>query len=317
MAIELNGLIEATDYNTIRSTVNTVLGTGDGDQIGYGQTLVSSEVNQGEIVTAQKLLELFTDINTAYTHQNGVSLPLSLLESPSVGDTARYNLGTEGILDFQTAANQILSNQGDFADTQMSVVNAGQSIRNTTWGGGSQPQSIVHQFTITFASASARRYYFNSGGEIRFNANLSGGTSVSGDTTTTPPGTKDEIWQTMLNNMGTVRFRKSNTESTGIGAAGGTGSDIGNYDLTTDDQTIFTKTGSGVYSDSSYYIEARSPDAETIQFTITFNDGDIGTNPTYPADESVTGTVQSTVSTFRATGALTIPNPSYTLNFAL
>jgi hypothetical protein len=329
MATSVGGLIEASDYNSIRNTVDLVLGAGNAAQIGYGQTLTSSDVSVNAVVQAQDMINLYTDLFAARVHQTGNppawALATEGLSAPSVDDLIGYfasaigpdgtsssattNLDS-GFLDFELAAQEI-SNDVYLVDPgQMSAAIVGSSQRTTNWNG-----NITHEFTVTFANADERRYYFNSGGEIRFDANLTGGTSVSGNETQTPPGTKDEIWQTMLNAMGTIKFSIFNTTSTGSG----TGSAIGNYDLTSTYQRIFTKDGSGVYAENVYAIDARSNTADTIQFKVEFQDNDTGdqTGLGAPVDENVTGDITNTITTFRATGLVEVPNPVYTLNSAL
>lgn len=333
MATSVGGLIQSSDFNSIRNTVNLVLGTGDGDQLGYGQTLTSTEVSPNDIVRAQDMIDLYADLFTARVHQTGnppnwISASDGL-SSPTTDDLVGYFAGDtgsdgtsstattdldKGFLDFETAAQEILDDIYLVDAGQMTAAQIGNSTKTSNWNG-----TITHVFTVTFANASERRYYFNSGGEIRIDGNLTGGTSVSGNETATPPGTKDEIWQTMLNTMGTIKFGRINTTPTGSGS----GSSIGNYDLTSSYQRVFTKDGSGVYAENVYAIDARSSSSNTIQFRIEFQDNDTGDDTTpndpYPnaVDEDITGDITSTVTTFRATGVVEVPNPTYTLNSTL
>ena len=113
--------------------------------------------------------------------------------------------------------------------------------------------------------------------------------------------------------MGSIRFSRTGTTSTGSGTAQA----IGNYDLTTSYQTIFQKDGSGVYSENYYRIEAKAS-TNKITFRITFVDADLGDNRDAdlgfpgqgtPVDENVTGTITSTISSRAATGSLGIDHP--------
>ena len=67
---------------------------------------------------------------------------------------------------------------------------------------------------------------------------------------TSQSGAKSNDWQSMLSAMGTISMGYTATTATGSG----TTSSIGNYDLTTSNQTIFRKPGSGVYSANDYYV---------------------------------------------------------------
>ena len=46
-------LITANRFNTLRQSVDNVLGNGAGDT-GYGQTLTSAAINVGDIINARK-----------------------------------------------------------------------------------------------------------------------------------------------------------------------------------------------------------------------------------------------------------------------
>ena len=68
MAAGVGQLIQATDYNSIRAVVDTVMGTGTS---GYGQTLTSADVSAGNQITALQWLNLRTDMVKARQHQVG------------------------------------------------------------------------------------------------------------------------------------------------------------------------------------------------------------------------------------------------------
>ena len=50
MAIASGSLVEASDYNTIQTKVDSILGTGSGDK-GYGQAVSSSQQSAGAVIT--------------------------------------------------------------------------------------------------------------------------------------------------------------------------------------------------------------------------------------------------------------------------
>ena len=56
--------ITAAQYNDLQSRVNSIMGTGSG-QSGYGQALASAQVSTGNVVTAEHMDNLRTDINKA------------------------------------------------------------------------------------------------------------------------------------------------------------------------------------------------------------------------------------------------------------
>lgn len=347
---DINDLITASSYNAIRAKVNKVVGTGDGSEFGYGQTLSSSLLADNDIITAQDMQNLFDDIVLAAKHQTGdppvwteATDGLDVPESgdvvgvyaaalgppdPSTGDKTSFNAVEgvdEGFLDFEQAAQQIENDHLETGSGALTTTIGSSSIRTSAW-----KTSIDHIVTVQWASAAQRRYWANAGGKIRFNANLTGGTSQPGDETNTPPGTKDEIWQTMLNAMGTVDLGVQGTTTTGTGTAS-TNTSIIYTDRTvptdwsgTDTNTVielYVKTGSGVYSENRYLIEAFEVDDNALRFRIKFLDFDVGDDQggdgSTPIDENVTGTVESTVSIITPDGFLDLDTPAVTTDSQL
>jgi len=336
MAIGVGNLVSAADYNAIYNTVRKVLGDDGVDpQVGYGRALNSSPVSTGDVIDSTLLDALYDDLVRARTHQRGTNFSWDTPEDGiNAPDTGEYigafaaDIGAtssadatsdkaEGFLDFSQAAADILADRLSIGGDQTSIQLVHQATRTTAWNG-----SIVHQVDLVFANANERRYFFNSGGLIIINANLSGGNTVSGNQTATYPSSpayqKDEIWQTMLNNMGTIYIGSNTVTATGTGSA----ANGGNFDLTSSYQTAFTKSGSGVYSENYYRIEAKGAQSSNkITLRITFADVDSGDDRTdpnllpagqgVPVDENVTGTITSTIQTRAATGALGINHPGH------
>lgn len=328
-------LVNSSVYNSIRSTVQNVLGVGDGVQNGYGRTLESESKADNDIIFAADMQKLFNDLVKARTHQKGnppTWTNADGLASPGIGEIVGVfaaDIGpggtsadatsdqAEGFADFEAAAQNVLDDRNVFDSSQFSTTIEDTNTRQTSWNG-----SIDHTVTVTWQNANERRYFFNTGGVVRFNANLTGGTSVPGDVTATPPGTKDEIWQTMLSTMGTITFGKTATSSDGSNP--GTGTAVGNYyDWTGSSSSspvrIFTKSGTGLYAENEYYINAWETASNSLRFNIVFVDNDIGDevsdpDSSGPEDEDVTGVTESTVSFVYASGALGIPKPVLTIN---
>lgn len=284
-------LISAARYNAMQSKVNMVLGIGSGE-FGYGQPVESSPVSIGNNVNASHMQVIKADIVDAYVHQTGSfpTLP-DIITDDDITDSA--------YLSYESFSNYIYTNKNDiFVATQSTTeFNRISSTRSTAWGGNAQPQSIFHEFSITFASANARRHFFNSGGEIRFAASITGGT-----------GSKFTAWSNMLTSMGTLRFKHDTLASTN-----GLSSGIGNFGLTSTYQTLYVRgvTDNVTYSDNDYTIQGRGDqNSNVIQFKIEFNDGDTG--GVGGLDEPVIGTLTSTISQLRATGIyVEVPSPTY------
>jgi len=296
--------ITAARYNLIQSRINAILGTGSGTD-GYGQALTSSSVSVNATILAQDMNDLYTDMIAARIHQTG-AVPTEIAEVV-VGDVIAENTSDDpngaikGYADYEGLMSDIESDKFLIAGTQSTPTlpqTGGQSVRTTAWNG-----NLNHQVIVTFANANQRRFFFNSGGEIRFSANITGGS-----------GAKNTNWTTILANMGTIKFNYTNTSATGTG----TGSAIGNYDLTGTYQTIFTKAGSGVYSENTYVIKAKQNSTSQIQFSIEFNDTDpqdeIDAGPAYPPiDETINGTLTSNAGDLRASGSyVSVASPTFT-----
>lgn len=293
-------IITATRYNQIQGVVSSVLGVGANDT-GYGRPLISSQVLPTQTITSEHMNRLRRDMLSAYVHQTGsnTGFILPVLDSGvDLVSDAPSAIGKNEYASYPILANTLFSNRNTYTVAAITnnfttEFNRITSSRNTAWGGTGQSQSIFHEIRVQFISANDRRYFFNTGGEIRFEANLSnfpGGTGLQ----------KFDNWRGMFVGMGTIFFKSQITTSTGSG----TSSSIGNFNLTSSYQQVFKKDGTGLYSDNNYIIKAQEIDSRTIQFLIEFNDSDQGSNQFGggPVDEPVEGVLVSRVHQFRATG---------------
>jgi len=307
MSVNSGGDINAADYNGLQSRIANILGNGSGTS-GYGQSLSSSQVTANvSDVTAARMDQLRIDMNKAYAHQENTNSTLGNIQVGNIIGADASNTGStagvgtsnmtdsnKGMNDYFSLMTTIENNKFKIDPNQASVEPAITSQRTTAWNG-----TITHSFTVTFNNADHRRHFFNAGGEIRFTANISGGS-----------GSKTNDWRTMLSNMGIIKFNYTSTVSTGTG----TGSTIGNYDLDGTYTQIFQKTGSGVYAENDYIVNARANSTSQIEFEVRFQDDDTGdqTGSGPPVDENVNGTITSTIQQFRATGAnVEVASPSY------
>tara|TARA_B100001057_G_scaffold126591_1_gene125507 strand:- start:26986 stop:27822 length:837 start_codon:yes stop_codon:yes gene_type:complete len=269
-----NATITAGDYNTVQSRINTIMGTD------YGQSLLSGQVSVGQTITDDQLDNLRTDITKAYTHQQGTGPTITNVD---VGDT----ILAAHLNQYATVMTTVESNLYSIGSGQFSIESGTSSSRTSPWNG-----TLEHRVLVSFGSDIAKTQFFKAGGEIRFTASQSGGSSsINVD------------WRNMLANMGTIKMNYTNTTSTGSGS----GTSIGQQDLTGSYQQIFQKSGSGVYAANDYIISALSQTG-AILFRIYLQD-DKGGNP----DENVTGTTTSNVQHLRASGSnVSLSAPTYT-----
>ena len=297
--------ITAARINNLQSSIALILGNGSG-QNGYGQTVTSVPVNNtGDVAEAADMNAIYADILKARVHQVGpgdigiaevIQNLNTIAENTSVfvsdeGVTAVDPDGfKKGIADFETLMTQVQADKAIIHPSQAALEPGIASVRTSSWNG-----LISHEIQVTFSSADARRFFFNTGGEIRISAN---NTSAS-----TPKGLD---WSQLCSQVGTVKFASNTTTST----TGG-GTSIGNYNLTGGFQDIYQKIGSGtysaVYAGNIYTVKARSDIETRIIFKIEFNDVVFDNN----VDNNVDGRLESTIQHYRANGEVTVPAPSY------
>ena len=304
MTYAVSGLIQAGDYNgfvgntapssayasSVAATdkISALIGTGYGDR-GYGQTTTNvAAVTTGVNVSAGQWNNLRSAMSTLNTHQGS---NLTLQPTVASGDTIAYQSS------IPTNISTLDTNRNLATITQMTLSSVLTSS-TTSWSG-----VITHVLTIDFGTADAARYFFNSGGQIRFSgSNVGGTTDLSA------------IWAALLAQMGTIKMDASSTTYTGSG--GSITNNIGYYGLTTSYQEIFIHYGTGgayyYYSGTYYSIQVKTNatgstnggNGSLITVTITFTDAAV--------PGSVDGTTSSYIDEYKAGGVLTIASPVYT-----
>jgi hypothetical protein len=303
-------IITATRYNALQSRVESILAVGAGTE-GYNQTTSSGQVPVGDLVTASHLNQLFTDIDRISRHQTNQASGLitqALIGDLIADETSDNPDGTlKGFADYETSMNTLESDPNRFRLSALQSTTGSNSVSSqytANWN-----QNLNAYFRVSWPNSNARRGYFNSGGTITFVSSLS--SSASGGNVA-----KTNDWSTMLSNAGTVTFNYNTT----VTSNSGTGAAIGNYQLTSSEQQIFRKTGSGVYADNNYYIRAREINTSTIEFRINMNEADTGQGfgkAPAPVDELVQGTLTTSLGFKRASGSyVDSPVPTFTLQSA-
>ena len=287
-------LITAARYNNAQARVAAIMGVGSTTE-GYGQTLNSSQVSTALTVTAAQVNALYADLVAGRIHQTGAT-PTTIVEiviGNSIADATSDNPnGTKkGFLDYEALITTFEADPARFAVAASQTTNGTgvTSTRTAAWN-----TDIAHVVRVNFTTADARRNYFNAGGTIKFEATL----ASAGDA-------KSNDWASMLTNMGTIAMGYTATTTTGTG----TTSSIGNFDLTSSNQVIFRKPGTGVYSANDYYVYAKANSATQLEFTLQFQEEAAG-NPNF--DEQVNGTLVNSVKFKRPSGSyVTLPAPSF------
>jgi hypothetical protein len=272
--------ITAARYNSIQSIVANVLGTGSGDS-GYGQTLQSSQVAQNQLIEDDHMNTLRLDIRKAYLHQNN-SYPT--LTTVSTADTVTDNTLNNSYATFETLATNLNTNRNTISASRLTTGNTASSyVRTSTWNA-----TRVGNFTVTFATATAARHFFNTGGAVQIDMIISGA------------GAKAVDWNSLFNtNMGTLTF--ANIASSRSGSGGTLSSSVAYSTLTTTFQTVYTTSSAGTYSSNNFNIQVRFTDVSNlaIEFQITLNDAAAGN-----IDEDVPANLIISVNRRIADGAL-------------
>lgn len=259
MTYSVGGLIEATDYNgfaanTVSGNVNAIWGAGAGNY-GYGQSTTLSTVSVGGTVTATSWADLVNRISTIGSH-TGVTI--TSRTAPVAGNTITIlnNVATDLTNLFTNRANSSISGATISPAT------------GTWWQATDTPNSawtITTTHTINFANAAAARYFFNSGGLVKW------------DVFKTTTGTEaDTEWNDLAETLtGTIYLSGANTAHTingvaytGITKSGGTGTPstlattTGFYNLTTTASTVYQQA-----ADSSPY----TGDSIRVQMAVNSN----------------------------------------------
>lgn len=253
-------------FNTLQGRVDTVLGTGPN---GYGQTDgVSAQRSAGDIIEADHINDIYTDLSRMYKHQTGGAPSATDIRAVNKGDLIRENdtVFYQGWAQYEALMTIIENNSFDIANGQYDDQTGLERSRGS-WNG-----TIVQVFDIEFDNANALRHYFNSGGYIAIRSATSDSSSLGNS------------WQNMFNNnAGDVILRANGTSRTGSGGSIPNPA-LGALNLTTSYQSMYENynAGGGAYSANDYFIEVQAPSDVLIKIRVTYRD-EKGGNP----DENV------------------------------
>ena len=289
MAAEIDDL----DFNTLRNKIIEVIGNGAGTY-GYGQAIQSSQVFQGNIITKTQWDGLRFDLVNILIHQTGVTPTLIEVARGSViGEDAGDPLQAYGRAIDTARINRFLLAAGQSTITAVST-----KTYTSTW---SSSASMTVQ--LTFDSADNARFFFNSGGKIRFTSTRTGGSSTA----------QNNAWSNILASAGVVEF-------------GADSETLDFYTLTNSYQTRFESFLSTPYSANNYKIESlcnvannSAGTATSLTFRIVWTDAYVDPGAPAPGD-TVDGTLSLSVEETKASGLLqpagsfSITSPSYTVS---
>ena len=234
MSYAQNGLIEATDFNTLvganpetaANKLNTTWAIG-GTTAGYGQTAVSQVSAGGTVIATGQWNALVANTASAASHSGS---SITSVTAPTSGGTVTY-------------LSAIPTNLTTIYTNRRNAASQGSTITNTTTRATSWQNGITFTHTITFASGDAARWFFNSGGQIKMTASHPSGSGIN------------LLFSDLASDTGTVTMSAPNsgtisiasTNYSGITKIGGGGNaptvdaNKGYFGLTTSNATAFTQ----------------------------------------------------------------------------
>lgn len=287
--------ITAAGFVTIQNKAESLLGTGAATR-GYNQTLLSSDVFTGNQITRAQWDLLKTDIINILYHQNG---ELPNIVTVNSGDVIIYGAGHPNT-NYDTLLATAEANRFSVAASQSTVTSRGAATYTSAWSSSAQ-----FTLTVTFGTADQGRYFFNSGGKIRLNTFISGGTGNS----------QHNAWVNFLNSVGIRSFGADTDPS------------INYYTLTNSFQTYYQSSLSTPYSANNYRLEARTNvsnnstgTATILTLRVTLTDAYVPQGAAPAPSDQVDGTMTISVEELKAAGTLfpsgsfSITSPAYSLS---
>jgi hypothetical protein len=278
--------IQIQNYNNIRDKIVAVLGSGSSNS-GYGQSIYSSAVSLGQKIGISEWNRLKFDIINAWTHIYGTTPGLvTILEN----DIIRAGVSAYPFVQYDSYANAITAARGKRpAVGQFITVSKGSQRRV-----GSFVNQLNCIISVSFGSAAAARYFFNSGGEIRIQSIFAGSSGTS----------QNNSWQSVLSTAGQQAFG-------GFIPVQGTGTLDGKnfYRCTTTFREWYRAQSTNSYAANNYILSARTPavannsggTASTLELYVQLFDDHTGISA---GPDAVDGILDVFVETLEATGTM-------------
>ena len=298
MTYSIGSVILAADYNTFAqggaspdtavANINTIWGTGDTLDKGWGQSTTLSAVSAAGTITATQWSSMFTRFTSIASQTNTT---VTAISNPTVGDTI------SAAANFSSNLTSCFANRNNAAAVGSTITSNGVATYSSAWTG-----ALTATHTITFPSANAARYFFNAGGIITWAGARSGGTANA----------KNTSWTNLLTACGTINTTTGTSTQTIAGSSytgttktGGSGTPTtlltgtGFYDLTTSNQEVFKQFDSTYLYTSDFVsinikANAAAGSATVITITVLYKNSSSGADA--PAGyETVDGTLTSTI----------------------
>ena len=301
------------DFNSFADDINDIVGIGASDS-GYGQNhLVVTRTYTG--VTTSLWDELLTSMLYAGRHQG------TTLNSPTSTSHASWPSSHQLDSILPTITTDIANIVGNKLNSDVAYMTATPNQISSSkayvdpagspgtpiWTSANQ---VYYEAKVAFTDEDNRRHFFNSGGELRFDATLTGVDAAHAQSVD---------WQTMLSAIATIKLSHSSTESSASVGTPGYGFNM----LTNTYQLVYTKGGTGDYAGNQINIYAKLSGTDSIDIKIAFDDvhpSDTGTwsNPPYSGNwtgtDYVAGILTVTLDELRPVDSpdgVTLTSPTY------
>jgi len=283
----------ATAYSSLAAAVaqlSAIWGVGYGVH-GYGQTAYPlPTVAQRSVISSSDWKNLRNALDACAAH---VGTTFSALPPASF-----YNQGstiTADPFDYVGAVQTVESLKLNTPAVPV-VTTPIVSIRTERWTGAPQLEALV-----TFTSEDQARYFFNSGGEILINANITGSTNA-----------QSANWVTLLSTCGNISIKAQTTVQSG---SGGQPNNVGYYSLGESSKRLFIQNATDAYAvnyiellaQRENYVGSTGANGSQIRLLFKLVDAYGGLM------DYVDGTLTVNLQLVRAGGSLSITTPATTV----
>ena len=244
MPVSAGTVVLASEYNTVAELVNKIFGdkystvvVTDTDRtnhkFGWGAVNIDDALVEGTLITAERLQDMVNRSNIMVDHVN-INDTILVFANPNnrTNVLARMPIRAEDLNVVESKVNNsIIANNTHLTidptnASSVPVTPANPYTRTTPW-----QNQLVGEHKWTFNNYNHARYFFNSGGQLRINMEMSGGSSAG-----------YYNWADIINEIGVLSFTwdnlvQSSSRTQGISEGKGF------YDLTDSYQLLFTSSG--------------------------------------------------------------------------
>jgi len=262
MTVSVGNVITAAQYNILQAAINKWFGDNylsntpasskSTSSYGWGESPVSA-LSAGTIITAEQFNHLINRINLGVT-QTGSGSSISKVVVGNTILASEYN-------SIETQNSTIDSNRFTGNDTSTTSGGADDSVIRPSWD-----TAVSITATATFASYADARYFFNSGGQLRFSFDNTG--------TSDDALAWDDLWS--ADDMGTLILSYNSIAQTGTRPGNQMNHGGGFYELTTTPTEIYNiNLDESPYTANDFRVLAsRNSTGTQVILTFTMNNDD-------------------------------------------